>query len=69
MEPFFNRQIEECRELARHAVDEDDREFWQQAAARWKEQLQIFQQAHLTKALQDLAQTRLFAGRASTRRE
>jgi hypothetical protein len=32
-------QIEECRELARHAVEEKDRAFWQQAAARWEEQL------------------------------
>ncbi len=44
---FFKKQIEECRELAKHAVDEDDRAFWQQAAARWEEQLRVFQHAHL----------------------
>jgi len=36
---FFKKQIEECRELARHAVDAEDRAFWQQAAARWEDQL------------------------------
>jgi hypothetical protein len=41
---FFKRQIEECRELARHAVDEKDQAFWQQAAARWEEQLREVQQ-------------------------
>jgi hypothetical protein len=39
LDRFVKRQIEECRELARHAVDEEDRAFWQQAAARWEEQL------------------------------
>jgi hypothetical protein len=38
---FFKRQIEECRELVRHAVDKEDRAFWQQVAARWEEQLRI----------------------------
>ena len=41
---FYKRQIEECRELARHAVDEKDHAFWQQAAARWEEQLREVQQ-------------------------
>jgi hypothetical protein len=42
LERFFKRQIEECRELARHAVDEQDRAFWQQAAAHWEAQLGEF---------------------------
>jgi hypothetical protein len=33
---FFQRQIEECRELLRHAVNDEDRAFWQQAAERWE---------------------------------
>ena len=33
---FFQRQIEECRELARHAVNAEDRAFWLQAAERWE---------------------------------
>jgi hypothetical protein len=33
---FFRRQIEECRELARHAVNAEDRAFWLQAAERWE---------------------------------
>jgi len=33
---FFQRQIEECRELARHAVNAEDRAFWQHAAERWE---------------------------------
>jgi CRISPR/Cas system Type II protein with McrA/HNH and RuvC-like nuclease domain len=32
---FFQRQIEECRELARHAVNAADQAFWLQAAERW----------------------------------
>jgi len=43
LDRFFKRQIEECRELGRHAVDKEDRAFWQQAAARWEEQLRIVQ--------------------------
>jgi hypothetical protein len=27
---FFQRQIEECRELLRHAVTDADRAFWRQ---------------------------------------
>jgi ferritin len=46
LDRFFQRQIEECRELARHAVDEKDQAFWQQAAARWEEQLREVQQIH-----------------------
>jgi hypothetical protein len=33
---FFQRQIEECRELLRHAVIAEDRAFWLQAAERGK---------------------------------
>ena len=36
---FFQRQIEECRELLRHAVNDEDRAFWQQAAERWEDLL------------------------------
>jgi hypothetical protein len=46
---FFKKQIEECRELEKHAVDEEDRAFWQQAAARWEEQLRVFSLAFLSK--------------------
>jgi hypothetical protein len=35
--------MEECRELARHAVDQEDRAFWQHAAARWEDQLRAMQ--------------------------
>jgi hypothetical protein len=33
---IFQRQIEECRELARQAVNAEDRAFWLQAAERWE---------------------------------
>jgi hypothetical protein len=33
---FFQRQIEECRELLRHAVTDADRAFWLQVAERWE---------------------------------
>jgi len=36
---FFRKQIEECRELERHAVNAEDRAFWQLATKRWGEQL------------------------------
>jgi hypothetical protein len=38
-EEFFKKQSEECRELARNAVNADDRAFWEKAAKRWNEQL------------------------------
>jgi predicted CoA-binding protein len=43
-ELFFQRQAEECRELARNAVNEDYRAFWQQTAERWEEQLRKVKQ-------------------------
>jgi hypothetical protein len=33
---FFQRQIEECRELLRHAVNAEDQAFWLHAAERWE---------------------------------
>jgi hypothetical protein len=33
---FFQRQIEECRELLRHAATDADRAFWLQVAERWE---------------------------------
>jgi len=33
---FFQRQIEECQELARHVVNATDQAFWLQAAQRWE---------------------------------
>jgi hypothetical protein len=38
---FFRKQIEECRELERHAVTAEDRAFWQQTTKRWEEQLRL----------------------------
>ena len=31
---FFKQQIEECRELARHAINADDQAFWKVSAIR-----------------------------------
>jgi hypothetical protein len=31
---FFKQQIEECRELARHAINADDQAFWKLSAIR-----------------------------------
>jgi hypothetical protein len=42
---FFKQQIEECRELERHAINAEDRAFWRQAAGRWKQQLRQAEQA------------------------
>jgi hypothetical protein len=38
---FFRKQIEECRELEEHAVNAEDRAFWQQTTTRWEEQLRL----------------------------
>jgi hypothetical protein len=38
-EQFFKKQVEDCRELERQAVNAQDRAFWRQAADRWEEQL------------------------------
>jgi hypothetical protein len=42
---YFKRQIEECCELARHAINADDQAFWKQVAGRWEEQLREAQHA------------------------
>jgi hypothetical protein len=34
-ELYCQHKLDECRELARNAVTEDDRIFWQQAAEHW----------------------------------
>jgi hypothetical protein len=49
-EEFFKKQIEECRALERQALSTKDRAFWQQAAARWKEQLCQAQEAQTIKS-------------------
>ncbi len=47
---FFQRQVEECRELARHAVNDEDRTFWLDAAECWETQIsQIKQKTSRTK--------------------
>jgi hypothetical protein len=33
---FFRKQTEECQQLARNAVNEEDRVFWEKAAKHWK---------------------------------
>jgi hypothetical protein len=38
-EQFFKKQVEDCRELERQAVNAQDRAFWRQSADRWEEQL------------------------------
>jgi hypothetical protein len=64
LDRFFKRQIEECQELARHAVDKEDRAFWQQAAARWEEQLRLMQ--HRQSASPRLADARRKGGKPGT---
>jgi hypothetical protein len=48
---FFQRQIEECRELARHAVDAEDRAFWLQAAERWEGLLKQTKETALSRTI------------------
>jgi hypothetical protein len=43
-EDFFKKQIEECRELERQAVNGEDRAFWRQVVGRWEEQLRQAQE-------------------------
>jgi len=56
-EEFFKKQTEECRDLARNAVNADDRAFWELAAKRWNEQLLAAKRANRPKR-----QTRRVAG-------
>jgi hypothetical protein len=39
MEEFFQKQIEECRELEKQSLNAEDQAFWRQAGGRWQEQL------------------------------
>jgi hypothetical protein len=66
-EKFFQQQIEECRELARHTVNEDDREFWQQAAERWQAQLRQINQVLPAKKSNVYAHTRRTTGKSRVR--
>jgi hypothetical protein len=36
---FFRKQTEECQQLARNAVSEEDHVFWEKAAKHWKKNL------------------------------
>lgn len=60
-EEFFKKQTEECRDLARNAVNGDDREFWEQAAKRWNEQLRAAKRANRLKR-----QTKRVAGNGTS---
>jgi hypothetical protein len=60
-EEFFKKQTEECRDLARNAVNGDDREFWGQAAKRWNEQLRAAKRANRLKR-----QTKRVAGNGTS---
>jgi hypothetical protein len=52
---FFKKQVEDCRELERQAVNAQDRAFWRQAADRWEEQLRQAQaQTHQRQAFPQL---------------
>ena len=50
---FFQRQIEECRELLRHAVNDEDRAFWEQAAELWEGLLKQIKEAAPRKKSED----------------
>jgi transcription elongation GreA/GreB family factor len=52
---FFQRQIEECRELARHAVNAEDRAFWLQTAERWEGLLKQIKETASRKKSEDAA--------------
>ena len=72
-EEFFKKQTEECRDLARNAVNADDRAFWELAAKRWNEQLLAAKRASRQKdrpgELQATAQAKLSrAGRSCVKR-
>jgi hypothetical protein len=46
MSPFgARRPSRECRELLRHAVNDEDQAFWQQAAERWEGTLRQIKQS------------------------
>ena len=35
---LFRKQTEECQQLARNAVNKEDRAFWEKAAKHWQQQ-------------------------------
>jgi gluconate kinase len=47
---LFQRQAEECRELATHAINDEDRRFWLHAAERWEAQVRQSEKARPAKA-------------------
>jgi hypothetical protein len=55
---FYKQHIEECKELARHASDRDDRAFWNQAAQRWAAILQQYEKPAAAKIVDSCANTR-----------
>jgi PIN domain nuclease of toxin-antitoxin system len=52
---FFQRQVEECRQLARHAVNDEDRTFWLHAAECWETQVNQVKQKTSRKMRSDSA--------------
>ncbi len=60
-EEFFKKQIEQCRELERQAVNGEDRAFWRQAIGRWEEQLRQAQEAERRKRQYPIAKRVLSA--------
>ncbi len=40
----FQKELHDCSKLAHDAKQKDDREFWQQAAQRWKSLLEHYEE-------------------------
>jgi hypothetical protein len=63
-EEFFSNQVEECLELAKNAVSDEDRVFWERLAQGWAERLRQLRRPTAPKAPSERARTRTFKRRA-----
>jgi hypothetical protein len=62
MTSFYKKQIEECKQHARHSSDREDRAFWEHAAQRWTAILQHYEKPAAAKAADNRANTRRVFG-------
>jgi hypothetical protein len=46
---FYKQHVDECQELAKHATDDADQTFWEEAAHRWGAILQQHEKAGYSK--------------------
>ncbi len=63
MDELFRRKAEECLELAKRAVDKEDRAFWQKLAQSWQERLRQYREPTVSTSRDARANTRRVTGK------